>query len=124
MTAGDPHRAQQEFAPLLAAERATLLGLVDSLLAQRDSIAESSALSSGDDEHDPEGATLAYERAQVLSLLAETRRELDDLDRATERLASGTYGHCLRCGRLIPGERLTARPAATTCVGCADRIRR
>ncbi|MFE9329129.1 TraR/DksA family transcriptional regulator [Streptomyces sp. NPDC006925] len=29
------------------------------------------------------------------------------------------YGHCTECGEPIPEERLSARPATTTCVRCA-----
>lgn len=76
-----------------------------------------------DDEHDPEGATLAFERAQTQSLLDQARAELDDLDAAEQRLNDGTYGSCLRCGRPIARERLAARPAARTCIRCANRRR-
>ena len=44
---------------------------------------------------------------------------LAEIDAALERLADGTYGVCLVCGRPIPAERLEVRPTATTCVGCA-----
>ena len=76
-----------------------------------------------DDEHDPEGATLAFERAQVVSLLDEARARLAALDDAAARVATGTYGVCERCGRDIGVERLTARPDARQCVDCA-RTRR
>jgi DnaK suppressor protein len=75
--------------------------------------------SNADDEHDPEGSTIAFERAQLTALLAAGRRRIADLDDALERSAAGTYGGCERCGRPIPAERLAARPFATTCVACA-----
>jgi RNA polymerase-binding transcription factor DksA len=75
--------------------------------------------SNGDDEHDPEGSTIAYERAQLTAVLQAARRRLADLDVALSRLAAGTYGVCERCGQAIPAERLVARPSARTCVGCA-----
>jgi RNA polymerase-binding transcription factor DksA len=74
-----------------------------------------------DDEHDPEGSTIAFERAQVLALLDRARAELRDLDAAEQRLAAGTFGRCARCGEPIGDERLAARPAAGTCVACASR---
>nr|BFE58508.1 TraR/DksA C4-type zinc finger protein [Dactylosporangium thailandense] len=80
---------------------------------------EASRESNADDEHDPEGSTIAYERAQLTAVLAATRRRLADLDDALARLDAGTYGICERCGRPIPPERLLARPAARTCVVCA-----
>lgn len=76
-----------------------------------------------DDEHDPEGATLAFERAQIDGLLLRARGHLDALERALERLDEGSYGVCEECGRPIAPERLAARPAATTCIQCAARRR-
>ena len=82
---------------------------------------EASRSSNADDEHDPEGSTIAFERAQLTALLAAGRRRIADLDDALDRSAAGTYGNCERCGRPIPAERLAARPFATTCVACAGQ---
>ena len=73
-----------------------------------------------DDEHDPEGSTIAYERAKVLALLAAARRDLVAIDAALRRTDDSTYGACLTCGRLISHERLDAVPATTTCIDCAN----
>jgi RNA polymerase-binding transcription factor DksA len=54
-------------------------------------------------------------------VLEATRQRLADLDLALQRLGAGTYGVCEFCARPIPAERLAARPAARTCVGCAGR---
>jgi DnaK suppressor protein len=82
-------------------------------------IAASVDTANTDDEHDPEGATLAFERAQVVSLLAEARARLDALDAAAARIDQGTYGVCERCGGPIGDERLAALPGARRCVDCA-----
>jgi RNA polymerase-binding transcription factor DksA len=82
---------------------------------------EASRSSNADDEHDPEGSTIAFERAQLTALLAAGRRRIADLDDALGRSAAGTYGICERCGTPIPADRLAARPFATTCVACAGR---
>ena len=82
-------------------------------------IAASVDTANTDDEHDPEGATLAFERAQVVSLLEEARGQLDALDDAMARMDVGTYGVCERCGGAIGGERLAALPGTRTCVDCA-----
>lgn len=76
--------------------------------------------SNADDEHDPEGATIAFERSQLDSLISQARRHLDDIERARERLADGTYGSCETCGRPIGEPRLEARPIARTCITCAQ----
>jgi DnaK suppressor protein len=107
----------------LAAERAAAEQRVAGLAAQVAALAEQQALTTHDDEHDPEGVTIGFERAQLLGLLAGARRDLDAIERAGERLAAGAYGRCLRCGAPIPAERLEALPAAETCLACASRRR-
>ncbi|MBN9099112.1 MAG: TraR/DksA C4-type zinc finger protein [Pseudonocardia sp.] len=78
-------------------------------------------LTTHDDEHDPEGVTIGFERAQLQGLLAGARRDLDALDRASRRLAEGTYGRCVFCGEAIPDARLEALPAVETCLACSGR---
>jgi DnaK suppressor protein len=89
---------------------------IAALEAQIANIVETASSSSGDDEHDPEGQTIAYDRAQAQALLARARTDLAEIDAAFARLDAGTYGICEVCGREIPGERLEARPAARRCV--------
>lgn len=72
-----------------------------------------------DDEHDPEGPTIGFERAQVTALLVAARRRLTELDEVATRVASGSYGTCESCGRPIGAERLKARPTARRCITCA-----
>ncbi|MDA3629595.1 TraR/DksA C4-type zinc finger protein [Saccharopolyspora oryzae] len=115
-TRGGTDRAQE----LLARERADALARVESLQRHLAAIGDISTWTGTDDEHDPEGATLAYERAQVQGLLSDARHELDALDRAVAKLEKGTYGICERCGKDIAPERLEALPAATTCISCAS----
>jgi RNA polymerase-binding transcription factor DksA len=103
----------------LARTRAGTLAQIAALTAEFDEVVAASASSNADDEHDPEGATIAFERSQVETLVRRLRRHLADLDAAAERVAAGTYGSCQVCGRAIPAARLEARPAALTCVGCA-----
>lgn len=98
--------------------------LIDSLTRQWDAIVDASALTSNDDEHDPEGATIAFEREQVRAVLTQARADLGDLDRAAERVLAGGYLVCERCGGSISVDRLAARPAARTCIACANKTRR
>lgn len=109
---------------LLDRERASTLHRISSLTCQFDGIVEASALTSNDDEHDPEGATVAFERAQVGALLTGAKKHLEALDQAIGRFLDGSYGVCERCGQAIAQERLAALPAVETCIGCAPRIRR
>jgi RNA polymerase-binding protein DksA len=83
------------------------------------SIIDASASANSDDEHDPEGATIAFERQQVIALLDQARQTAARLERALARLDRGGYGTCEDCGAPIGEERLEARPASTTCIQCA-----
>jgi len=106
---------------LLAAERAGTLDRLGSLEREFRGIVESSGPAGTDDEHDPEGATIAFERQHVAALIAQAREHLAQIDAAMGRLAEGSYGRCERCGRPIGAARLAARPVATICMGCAAR---
>jgi len=108
---------------VLRAERQATLARIGALAGELDDIVTASAGSNIDDEHDPEGSTIAFERAQIATLLREARAYLRELDRASARLEAGGYWACERCGGPIAEERLAARPAARTCVGCANRPR-
>jgi DnaK suppressor protein len=103
----------------LAAERQETLGRVTAVSREFDGIVESSAGVATDDEHDPEGATIAFERAQLAALLDQAHQHLAELDEAADRLRQGRYGRCERCGRPVAAERLAARPTARTCITCA-----
>jgi len=55
--------------------------------------------------------------------LAEIDRDADELrriDSALQRLADGTYGLCVSCGRPIPLARLQAEPTAERDVQCQE----
>ena len=105
-------------AELLAA-RDTVLRRLTRLRTDHAGIVAASSGSNADDEHDPEGATIAFERQQVVALLDAARRRLADVEAALERRETGGYGVCEVCGRPIPSERLAARPSARRCVACA-----
>lgn len=106
-------------AELLRAERAAIEGQIDALTRTFDDVVESIEDVGNDDEHDPDGSTIAFERAQVIALLRQARENLVEVDAALDRVAAGTYGTCESCGLPIPSERLEARPTTRTCVGCA-----
>jgi RNA polymerase-binding transcription factor DksA len=103
----------------LEAERAITLDRIGAMTAEFDEIVSGSADSNADDEHDPEGSTIAFERAQTAALLGDARGYLEELDGAATRLDAGSYWTCARCGGPIGAARLMARPATQTCIACA-----
>jgi DnaK suppressor protein len=90
------------------------------LTREFDAIVEATAEANTDDEHDPEGSTIGFERAQVAALRTQARTHLAELDEAERRLETGEIGWCEQCGSAIPLERLLVRPTARRCVACAD----
>ncbi len=105
----------------IAGERADAERRITALNRRFREIVEGSELTTDDDEHDPEGSTIAFERAQVAALLADARREVEELDAALRRLEDGTYGACMSCGHAIAEARLDALPATRTCLACSSR---
>ena len=106
----------------LAAQRADVVARLHGLERELAGIIEATGpASGGDDEHDPEGATVAFERQHVAALLDQARQDVALMDAALRRLREGRYGLCESCGEPIGAERLAARPAATTCIRCASR---
>jgi len=106
MSALDDHRR----------EAAARLARIDADLS---ALRAARATDNADDEHDPEGSTLSSDWSQLAGLREEALAQLKQADEALERLAAGTYGVCVVCGREIPAARLAIRPAARTCVACA-----
>ena len=103
----------------LDALRRQTLERVRDLEQDRSRIVDASRSSNADDEHDPEGQTIAWDREQTAALLADARRRLQDVEATAMRLEAGWDGRCEGCGEPIPPARLLARPTATRCVTCA-----
>ena len=111
--------SRQQPATLLEAERQAALDRLAALERDHVGIVEAAGSANNDDEHDPEGATIAFEREHVAALLDQTREHLGQVDAALRRLDEGRYGQCERCGQPIAAGRLEARPTATACISCA-----
>ena len=109
---------------LLEAERDRVAIRLAALTADHDSVVAASLDTNADDEHDPEGATIAFERSQIGALVRQARGHLAEIDSAVARLDGGSYGTCEACDCAIPQARLGARPTARRCVGCASACMR
>ena len=108
----------------LATEHTQALQRLADLRHDFDAMVAASRDTNADDEHDPEGATIAFERSQIEALVRQAEQHLDLIDAAAKRLDAGTYGTCEVCGNPIGQERLEARPAAAVCIRCASSSRR
>jgi RNA polymerase-binding transcription factor DksA len=117
--ATEPVTPTDEAADRLAAERDRTTGRLAGLRDDFGAMVDASRDSNADDEHDPEGATIAFERSQVDALIGQAERRLVEIEEALARVHDGSYGVCARCGLAIPAARLVARPTARTCVACA-----
>src|SRR3984957_16381572 len=87
----------------LNAERARALGYLADLERDFAAIVTSAreGAAGGDDEHDPEGATVAFERQHVAALISREHEHLSAIDAALRKVDSGIYEICDRCGEPI-----------------------
>ena len=116
-TGGAPTELDLEAAAeRLAEERHEVRTRLASMTGDLESLFAASADSNADDEHDPEGQTIAYERSQLSALIRVAQAHLSGIEAATDRLQRGSYGICEVCDQPIPAARLEARPTARTCV--------
>jgi DnaK suppressor protein len=106
----DRLRVTRDEAQALAAR---LLGDMEAVAAAREG-------ANVDDEHDPEGSTIAYERSQLDAVRRSALERAADAEAALARLADGTFGRCERCSARIGEARLEARPTARLCINCAS----
>jgi len=71
---------------------------------------------SGHALHMADVATDMYDREFNLGLASNDREILQKIDAALKRIEDGTYGLCLKTGKLIPAARLKALPYAEHCL--------
>lgn len=107
----------------LAGDREQTRLLMDRLGHEMGAFLEARRDSPTDDEHDPEGPTLAFERSQSSAMLQQSAQHLADIDAALLRLDEGTYGRCTKCAGDIALGRLQARPQSPLCITCAAQLR-
>jgi len=106
----------ERFRVLLEEERERRLALLPALRADIQAANSARQGSNVDDEHDPEGATIAFELSQASALLKQSSAGLDQIEAALARLGEGSYGICAVCGEPIAEGRLEARPWTPFCI--------
>jgi RNA polymerase-binding transcription factor DksA len=71
------------------------------------------------DDNFADSGQVAAEQGENKVLAARLRAELDEVDRALEKIDGGTYGRCEVCGEPIAEARLEAMPATRFCINHA-----
>lgn len=125
-----PTRTRIPTSRQLASLRAQLEGdrertslLIDAATDELGAFVSARRDTSTDDEHDPEGPTLAFERSQSSAILGQSQQHLIEIDAALLRMENGLYGQCTNCRSQIALGRLQVRPQAALCISCAERLR-
>lgn len=90
----------------------------DEAVVLRDPLNESGGVPN--DQVDDADTMSASERNQAL--LRNSVTLLNQVNAALERLDSGTYGKCVRCGKDIAARRLEALPYVTLCIDCQAAV--
>lgn len=106
----------ERFRAILEEERDRKRALLESLRRDIASVSAARLDSNVDDEHDPEGTTIAFELSQASALLERSRSGLEQIEAALDRIAAGRYGMCVVCGAAIAEGRLEARPWTPYCI--------
>jgi DnaK suppressor protein len=72
--------------------------------------------------HPGDAADSVYERQRLMTIRDDLSRRMQEIHDALDRMSSGRYGECERCGEPIPLERLEALPFARHCITCQEQI--
>lgn len=104
----------------LEKERDRLRAELDDFEAsERQNLSESSGENNYRD-HMADQGTATFAREMDATLADNARRMLEQVEKALQRMESGDWGSCVRCGDVIGSERLEAMPAADLCIACKE----
>lgn len=67
-------------------------------------------------------ANMAENKERELWLANDAKQRLELIDKALARIAKGTYGKCVNCGKPIPEERLLTLPLTLYDVECQGKL--
>lgn len=74
------------------------------------------------DQHPADSGTNLADADREEASLEILHAQQERVREALERVDAGTYGRCVDCGTELPDERLEARPEASRCVNCQQRV--
>jgi len=69
-----------------------------------------------------DAAAATAERTEVLGLVENLKKMLDEVDAALAKVSDGTYGVCESCGSQIGAARMEFRPTSLLCVDCKSHV--
>lgn len=115
-------------------DAATLADIKATLEAERDRLAHEIAdmerdsatnlsESSGENnyrDHMADQGSATFGKEFDMTLEGNARELYEATIAALGRIETGTYGTCLRCGKPVSSDRLTAMPAAGLCIECKE----
>lgn len=108
--------------PELEQFRAVLLTLQSELLAASSSGQEAAKPVELDQTTIGRVSRMDALQDQAMAQASQQRRhiQLQRIESALQRLESGEFGWCMKCGEAIARKRLTVDPTAPLCITCAD----
>lgn len=104
----------EHFARVLAERKQRLGSEIRRVLARTEKESYAEILAGGEDAGDKSVADLLSDVA--FAEVARDAAEVRDINAAQARIAAGTYGTCIDCGRPIGKKRLDAYPTAKRCI--------
>lgn len=115
----------QEARENLAAKRAEIIGELDRLQTEMRWLGDNQSNEGGSvGNHLADDGSDVMEQERISTVAADLNDVVQQIDRALERIESGSYGTCERCGKLINPERLEAFPYVAYCIECQSHLER
>lgn len=109
-------RELDKFKRLLLLERQNIL----KHLTELEGASETQLMQGGGDSVDL--ASLEITQAAIQKLGNREKKLLSKIEYSLEKIESGEYGTCERCGEKIAPARLEARPVAQYCIDCKTEL--
>jgi RNA polymerase-binding protein DksA len=107
-----------KFREILLEERGRVSAAIEDLHESNSGSLEDETEEETYDNHLADSATATLNREIDYTLEENSERVLAAIEGALGRIADGTFGKCVRCGKSIDEERLEVIPYATRCIDC------
>ena len=96
--------------------------IIDNLIASNEDFKE---IMEGEEPKDlADIASDDMDRKMLEAIGTQELKRLKLIESALTRIKQGKYGHCIKCGRRIPQDRLIAIPYAIMCIECKSEEER